>query len=147
MPVANFDITSANAEGILTVEEIFPAGIVLQMFATDQGITQDATQKAEARMGVDGKMVAGYTPVIKNVTIKLEASSPSAEALAIYAEAMATNRRVYPCHLVCTVPSIKVVYTWRVGTLLNGNLFPDMLPVLAPTTWQFAFESFERSKL
>ena len=73
----NFDITSANAEAILTVEQIFPAGIQLQMFGTDQAVNMDAIDITETRKGVDGKMVAGYTPVIYPVTITLEAASPS----------------------------------------------------------------------
>ena len=73
----NLDITSANAELILKVAEIYPAGIVLQMFGTDQAFNMEAVDITETRMGVDGRMVAGVTPVIYPVTITLEASSPS----------------------------------------------------------------------
>lgn len=81
--VANLDITSANAEAILTVEEIYSSGITLQMFGTDQALAMEAIDISETRKGVDGKLVGGYVPVIYPVTITLEASSPSAFALAI----------------------------------------------------------------
>ncbi len=141
----NLDITSANAEAILTVEEIYPAGIVLQMYGTDQALDMPAIDISETRKGVDGKLVAGYVPTIYSVTITLEASSPSKEALATVWEAMATNRRIYACNLVCTVPSIRTVFTWSTGVLRNGAPFPSMQKVLAPTTWQFDFQDFEHS--
>lgn len=145
--VQGLDITSANAEAILTVESIYPAGIALQMFGTDQALAMDAIDVAESRKGVDGKLVAGYVPVIYPVTITLEASSPSAAALAAVWQAMATNKRIYACNLVCTVPSIGVVFSWSVGVLKNGAPFPTLQKVLAPTTWQFDFQDFERSSL
>ena len=141
---ANFDITSANAEAILTIEQIYPAGIVLQMFGTDQALSMEAIDVAETRKGVDGKLVGGYVPVIYPVTVTLEAASPSHVALATVWQASATNRRIYACNLVCTVPSINTVFTWSVGILKNGAPFPSMQKVLAPTTWQFDFQDFER---
>lgn len=145
--VPNLDITSANAEAILTVEQIFPAGIQLQMFGTDQALNMDTIDISETRKGVDGKMVAGYTPVIYPVSITLEAASPSHESLATLWEAMCANKTIYACNLVCTVPSIGTVFTWSVGVLKNGSPFPSMQKVLAPTTWQFHFQDFGRAGL
>jgi hypothetical protein len=145
MPSSNLDITSANAEAILTVEEIFPAGIILQLFGTDQAVNMEAIDMAETRKGVDGKLVAGYVPVIYPVTITLEAASPSHASMATLWQASAANKRVYACNLVCTVPSIKSVFTWSVGVLKNGAPFPSLQKTLAPTTWQFDFQDFERS--
>lgn len=145
--VQYLDITSANAEAILTVEEIYPSGITLQMFGTDQALAMDAIDIAETRKGVDGKLVGGYVPVIYPVTVTLEASSPSAASLATVWQAMATNKRIYACNLVCTVPSIGVVFSWSVGIMKNGAPFPTLQKVLAPTTWQFDFQDFERASI
>lgn len=145
--VPNFDITSANAEAILTVEQVFPAGIKLEMFATDQALNMDAIDITETRKGVDGRMVAGYTPVIYPLTINLEAASPSHASLATLWEAMVANKTIFACNLVCTVPSIGITFTWSKGVLKNGSPFPSMQKVLAPTTWMFHFESFERASL
>ena len=38
------DITSANAKCFLTIEELFPAGVLLQNYATDQAVDQDERQ-------------------------------------------------------------------------------------------------------
>ena len=145
--MSDFDITSANATATLTVEGIYPSGIDLQMFGTDSALAMDAVDVSETRKGVDGKMVAGYVPVIYPLTITLEAASPSYRALSTVWEAMATNRKVYKCTLVCTVPSIGVVFTWSVGVLKNGSPFPSLKKTLDPTTWTFEFQDFEKSSI
>ncbi len=143
----HLDITSANAEAVLTVEDIFPSGIVLQMFGTDQALSMDAVDVAETRKGVDGRLVGGYVPAIYPVTVTLEAASPSHANLATVWQAMAANKRVYACNLVCTVPSIKTTFTWSVGIMKSGAPFPSLEKVLAATTWTFDFQDFERSSL
>lgn len=97
----DFDITSANASAVLTVDSLFPSGIELQMFATDQAVGQDSVDITETRMGVDGRMVAGFTPVIYPVTVTLEAASPSAKNLGTVWRAMKTvpgHLRMHPRH-------------------------------------------------
>jgi hypothetical protein len=141
------DITTANAISILTVDDLFPNGIVLEQYATDQSIGMDNSQITETRMGVDGKMVAGFTPNIKVVTISLEASSPSVVYFNQLADAMETYRKIYLCHLQCEVPSIYSLYRWKNGVLQTATIMPPHKKVLDPTSWVFHFESFERSSL
>lgn len=135
----NNDITSANATAILIVDDLYPAGFQLQMFGTDSAISQDATQISDTRIGLDGYMVAGYTPAIQNVTITLEAPSPSFPYLRHLWRSMQSNRKVYNCTLVCTIPSIYQVYTWRNGVLKEATPFPSVAQMLEPTTWLFHF--------
>lgn len=145
--IFNMDITSANAEAVLSAEEIFPNGITLQQFATDQSFAPEAQDLAETRMGVDGHLAAGQTPNIKVVTISLEASSPSYEYLRNLAMAMDVNRKPYRCTLVVRVPSIGMVYTWSIGVLKSGTWVPAAKKVLDPTQWTFHFEKLEVSSL
>ena len=127
------NITSANAAVILTVDQLFPSGITLEHFATDQSVTQDEVVFTEDRMGVDGNLAAGFIPSIKPVTVMLEASSPSREAMEQVARAMEQNRTVYECTLVARIPSINMTYTWTGGVLKSGNIFPNAQQTLAPT--------------
>lgn len=133
------DITSANATLVLTVDSLFPAGITLEQFATDQSFSQDELTIAEDRMGVDGNLVAGWVPSIKAVTIMLEASSPSYIALAMYYRACEQKRGFYRCGLVATVPSIGKTFIWSQGLLKSGTPVPAGKKVLDPTTWKFDF--------
>ena len=139
------DITSANATAVLTVDKLYPAGIELEMFGTDQAISQESLEIAQTRMGVDGRMVAGVTPNILPVTITLEAASPSFTALSNLWAKIDAEKRIYQCTLVCTVPSVSQIFTWTTGVLLSGVPFPSLGKVLAPTTWVFHFERLKRS--
>lgn len=139
----NLDITSANAIAVMTVDMLFPAGFQLQMFGADAGINQDTVQVADTRMGIDGFMVAGFTPSIKIVTITLEAASPSKTYLSNLWRAMESTKRPYRCSLVCTLPSLFSVYTWTDGVLREGSTFPNMAQMLEPTTWTFHFANLK----
>lgn len=133
------DITSANSTIIMRVEGLFPAGVPLMGFATDQSLSQDEITIAETRMGVDGNFVAGWVPSIKPVTIMLEASSPSAGYMLALYQHCEQRRGIYEVSLVCTIPSILRIITWSKGVLKSGTIFPSNKKVLDPTTWKFEF--------
>lgn len=145
--IFNMDITSANAEVVLSVDELYPNGVMLQNFSTDQSFAPDSQQLAETRMGVDGYLAAGQTPNIKVVNISLEASSPSYEYLSNLAMAMEVNHRIYRCTLVARVPSIGKVFTWSIGVLQTGTTVPGAKKVLDPTQWTFHFQNLTISSI
>jgi len=144
---SNADITSANAELVLIAAGVFPAGVALQMFSTDQSYTMPAVNIAQTQMGVDGKMVSGYLPSIYSVSIMLQAASPSRFFLSTLWEAMTSNRCVYACGLVCTLPSVGQRFVWSNGVLKSGVIVPAGGKVLGATTWSFDFETFESVRI
>lgn len=133
----SMDITSANATVVLSCD-LFNE--TLQQFSTDTSFEGEDDQMADTRMGVDGKMVAGMTPSVKAVTIHLEASSPSYERLTLLKQSMASNRKVYECSMVISIPSIGKRITYSHGVLQSAKDLPDGKKVLDPTTWTFHFE-------
>ena len=136
------NITSANAQMYLDVDELYPAGIPLTNFSADSMATSDDMEISQVRMGVDGGMAAGYVPNPYTVTITLEASSPSLETMQSILQAMKVNKRIYECKLVLTIPAAKQVHTWTHGVLTNGNPVPAPKRVLDPTSWKFAFQDY-----
>ena len=139
------NITSANAVIVMTVEDLFPAGVRLEQFATDQALDGDDHEYAQARMGVDGQLGAGYVPNPWNVTVMLEASSPSLKVMQAVAQAMRTNRRTYEISFTVTIPSLKQVHTYRDGVLQSGKDLPAIKKTLDPTSWRFVFGKFNQS--
>ena len=137
------NITSANASLVLTVDTIFPTGIILQQFATDQSLSMDEIQITETRMGVDGNMAAGVTLEEIPITIMLEASSPCHIYLSTIWSTMRSTKIPYTCRLVATVPSIKQIYTWTPGTMKSGMIVPAFKKVLDPTSWKFHFADLQ----
>lgn len=141
------NITSANSAAILTVKELFPAGIVLQQFATDQAITQDEVTFAETRMGVDAFMAAGFVPSIKPVNITFEPFSSALESIDQLVRATEQQRTCFECELVVRLPSIGKQYTWSGGVMKKGKSLPDLKKVLDPVSFTFDFEKLDISTL
>ena len=136
------DITSANASMVMIVEDLFPAGIPITNFSTDQMVDGDEHEYAQARMGVDGGMAAGFVPNPWNVTISLEASSPSLKVMQTLAQAMVTNKCTYEVSLIITVPALNQVHAYRKGVLLTGKDLPGIRKTLEPTQWKFTFAKY-----
>lgn len=143
------NITSANASVVMVVENLFPAGVTLEQFGTDQAFSQEQSQVTETRMGVDGQMVAGWIPTIKILTITLEASSPSFDYMVQLFRAMDKGRTIFPVTVVARIPSIDQTITWSNGVLHDANPVPAANNVLDPTTWIFHFQDMivERNAL
>ena len=104
----------------------------------------DEHEYAQARMGVDGDMAAGFVPNPWNVTISLEASSPSLKVMQTLAQAMVTNKCTYEVSLVITVPALNQVHAYRKGVLLTGKDLPGIRKTLEPTQWKFTFAKYNQ---
>ena len=134
------NITSANAVIIYQDNFFIKKGLPLMQFATDQSVTTDAVQKAETRMGVDGKLVGGYTPAPIPLTLMFEPSSPSWRIIQRSINAADTLRMPLICQLNITIPSIAENYSLRNGFLTEvTNL--NLKKVMDPITLKFNFES------
>ena len=133
------NITSANASLELIVDTIIPAGVQLQHFSTDSMFELSEVTVTEDRMGVDGNLAAGWIPSIKTVKVDLEAGSPSMWFMDMLARAMESNRTIYKCTLIATIPSIRKIYTWTGGVLKTGTMVNNAKKVLDPTSWTFDF--------
>lgn len=142
--MADFDITSANATAVMTIEDLYPAGVRLQQFSTDAGIVSDSLQIAETQMGVDGFMAVGVTPNILQVTITLQPNSETTTAFEHLMEATFSNLKNYKCQLTIKIPALNKTLQFSNGVLQTGNPMPSINRVLAPTTWVFHFERMEK---
>ena len=134
------NITSSNAQIVLTVKNLFPSGLPLQNFGTDQSATQDEETFGETRMGVDGKLAAGYTPTPKKVTITFEADSPSLEGMNMVVSMQNALKQLFECGLTVMIPSIGKTFTYTKGYLITGKPLPDLKKVLDPVSYTFEFE-------
>lgn len=134
------DITSANASAYLYMA-LFPAGLKFEQFSTDGAWTQDNYEIVEHRMGVDGKMAAGYTPVEKEITFQLEANSPTLDGLDLLMQTMEVSKNPMFGDIVITVPSLGRTYTLTNCLLTGYKLIPNAEKVLAPREASFVCET------
>lgn len=140
-------ITSANSIFTLTIPGLFQAPVQLMGYSTDRAFTTDATQMAEAQMGVDGRLSAGYTPSPIVQTITLQADSPSRDIFSTLITAMDTAREVYWLNGTISLPATGESYSMIRGVLVNAKAIPDAQRVLAPIDYMITWESVTRSLL
>lgn len=140
-------ITSANSIFTLTIPGLFQAPVQLMGYSTDRAFTSDAVQMAEAQMGVDGRLSAGYTPSPIVQTITLQADSPSRDIFSTLITAMDTAREVYWLNGTISLPATGESYTMIRGVLVNAKSIPDANRVLAPVDYMITWESVTRSLL
>lgn len=138
-------ITSANSTLILTVEDLYPSGVQLEGFSTDSILTGEDITIAETRMGVDGRLSAGYTPTPKNVTITLETSSPSLEVMVAIYQYMESRKSQPECSMTIDIPDLSQTVSLTQGCLVKARPLPDLKKLLEPTPWGFTFARFKIS--
>ena len=140
-------ITSANSIFTLTIPGLFQAPVQLMGYSTDRAFATDAVQMAEAQMGVDGRLSAGYTPSPIVQTITLQADSPSRDIFSTLIIAMDTAREVYWLNGTISLPATGESYSMIRGVLVNAKAIPDAQRVLAPIDYMITWESVTRSLL
>lgn len=133
------NITSSNAIIIYKDNMLVKAGMPLVKFSTDQSLTSDEVAVAETRMGVDGKMAAGYTPNITPVTIMFEADSPSWRLIEQSMNIARQLQTVVECEIIVTISSLLKTYHYKNG-VIKSLTNVAMKKVLDPVTLKIDFE-------
>lgn len=139
-------LTVANSSIAVTIESLYPSGVLLQGYAADNVFEAAEVQNAEVSMGIDGNMSSGfvYNPI--PLTITLQADSPS---LVIFEQAWSrevSTRNKLAVGLTITLPANGKRYTYK-----NGIIFSYKAPagqrILQPGVVQFQFGRMEPSNL
>lgn len=139
-------ITSANAKLTFTVRG--PAGIVVgpftvQGYASDDAFATETVDAAEAIMGVDGKMSAGFTPYIVRQTIILQADSASVPLFEAWLGAQNVLRDVLFADGALSYPGLTKAYALIKGVLTRVTPMPQAKRVLQPVTYEIAWETVQ----
>lgn len=135
------DITSANSTLTVAVTSLLPVPFNVQGYAADEAFMTDSIDVAETMMGVDGKLSAGYTPVIVPLTITLQADSPSISLFDSWLGAQEAGRQIFTAVATLTLPSVAKSYIFTKGVLKSVKKFPDGKKVLQPVQYKLEFES------
>lgn len=138
-------LTSANSVLKIGVGLVFPVPQSIEGYATDDAFTFDAIQLAQAVMGVDGYMSAGYTPQPTIQTITLQADSPSKRIFEGWIAAMKTSREVFYANGTLAIPSLERKYTLQRGVLTQAPPVPTARAILQPMTFQITWQDVSMS--
>lgn len=134
-------LTSANSVLMLGVGGIFPTPQKIEGYATDDAFAFDAAQPAQAVMGVDGRMSAGYTPFMSVQTIAIQADSPSMTIFEAWLAAMKVAREVFYATGTLNIPSIGRKFVMTKGVLTQIPSAPTARAILQPMTFQITWEN------
>lgn len=136
-------ITSANAQFLLSIPLLIPVPVPLQGWAADDAFSVEAFDVADAIMGVDGRMAAGYTPNVKKINLVFQANSPSLDIMDQWIGAMESSKDVLACNGVIVMPSIARIFTLTNGVLTQARKLPDAKKMLQPVPYQITFENIQ----
>jgi hypothetical protein len=140
-------ITSANASLIITIPLLYPAPQQIQGFAVDDAWSLEQIDVAEAQMGVDAQLSFGYTPAAKVFGVSLQANSTSVGIFKYWGAATELAKEIYICSAVLSIPGTRESFTMTNGTLTKTTPMTSGKKVLAPLSYQIAFESIRSSIL
>lgn len=140
-------ITSANSVFSLMVVGLFPTPVKIQGYAADTAFTTDPVQSAEAIMGVDAKMSAGYTPSPRKLKVKLQADSDSVAIFDQWFDASQAQREIYYANATIDIPSLGKSFALTKGVLTSYKQIPDAKKVLDAPEYEITWELVTPSRL
>lgn len=134
-------ITSANAVFMLGINTVFPIPQLLQGWATDDAFSTDPVEPAEVKMGVDGKMSAGFVFQPIKISITFQADSPSILMFDAWYAGQKALVDVYFANGLIRYPSIQRSFVLTNGILSSYMPIADAKKTLDPLKYAITWES------
>ena len=125
-------ITSANSVLMLSITGLYPIPQQLQGFAADDIFDLGDIAPAEAVMGVDGKLSAGFVHVPIQQGIMLQADSDSNDLFDAWFAAQQAAGEVYFANGIIRLPSVQRSFALTKGVLSSYKPAPDAKKTLQP---------------
>jgi len=139
--MAERTITSANAVYMLSISNLFDSPQQLQGFSADDIFTTEPLASAEAIMGLDGRLSAGFVFVPTTQSIMLQADSLSNDIFDQWWLAQQIAKDMYFANAVIVLTSIGKKWTMTKGVLSSFPPLPDAAKTLRPRRFSIIWES------
>lgn len=134
-------LTSANAVVLLGISSVFPTPQALQGFAADDVTDIDPLNSAEAVMGVDGVMSAGFVFQMVHQNISLQADSPSNDIFDFwYAFQQQVEDLAFATGTI-VLPGLQKKWLLTKGTLSTYKPMPDIKRTTQPRRYSITWQS------
>jgi hypothetical protein len=125
---------------MLGVTNLYPAPQQLQGFSADEIFGADPQEIAEAVMGLDGILSAGYVFVPIRQHITLQADSASNDVFDNWVAAQQAQKDVYFGNAIITLPSLQKKWTMTNGVLATFPPIPDAARTLRPRRYSIVWQ-------
>ena len=133
-------LTSANAQLTLSVAGIYSSPQAIQGFATDDAFESDSAAQAETMMGVDGFLSAGKIFAPYDMTIHLQADSPSIALFDTWRTQQDAQVDVFRADGNILIPGTGMIYQLVRGYLMSAPAFPAVKKILQPQAYVIRWE-------
>lgn len=145
--MADKTITAMNSVLILTHPVLYPAGVKIEGFSTDQMISADDAEKSVAQMGVDGKMSVGRVPYLTAWTITLSPDSDSNTVFENIEKYERIQREVSKMTFAFTIPALNEARTFSKTVVTNYNPLPPHGRTIGARAYKLASERVDSAIL
>lgn len=140
-------ITSANSQFAIIVPGVYSAPQSIQGYATDDAFATEAIEKVETKMGIDGKLSAGYIFNPYKMTITLQANSGSFDIFTNWQLAQDAVREVIAASATIIIPSIGYKFAMTNGYLSRFQSMPDAKKTLDALKFEITWEKVVGAKV
>jgi hypothetical protein len=135
-------ITSANAIFKLSIPGLAGVPFQLQGYAVDDAFGAEDVSPVEARMGVDGRKSAGFTPYMTKVQVHLMPDSDSIDVFDNWNLALYAAQDDVPCSATIDSPALGKSWSFNNGSLTRFKPVSDAKKVQESQSYEITFESF-----
>src|SRR6185312_9704416 len=118
-------ITSANSEFVLKCSKVFTAPQVVEGYATEDAWNVAQFEVAQTRVGVDGRMSAGFVPATKEMDVMFQADGPGRQIFQRILGVMeATREVVFIENATLALPGTGEVWEFTKGVITKAPKTP-----------------------
>lgn len=140
-------ITSANSSFAIAIAGVYTAPQSIQGYATDDAFLVEAIEKVETRIGIDGKLSAGYIFNPYKQSITLQGDSASFDIFNNWQLAQDAAREVIAAAATIIHPSIGYRYVLTNGYLSKFKPMPDAKKTLQTIQFEITWEKIVGAKV
>jgi hypothetical protein len=133
-------ITSANSSFAIVIPGVYSAPRSIQGYATDDAFATEAIEKVETKMGIDGKLSAGYIFNPYKMSITLQGDSASFDIFTNWQLAQDAVREVIAAAATIIIPSIHYKFAMSNGYLSKFQAMPEAKKTLDPLKFEITWE-------
>lgn len=138
-------LTTANSILMLAFSGFYNAPMLIQGYDVDDAFSISDVKTAETKMGVDGRLSAGFTPYAKPLDVVLQADSASNAIFDAVIAAEESNREKFVVHGTILIQGTGILYTLTRGFVETVSVMPAAKKILQPRKFGLVFESISGS--
>lgn len=139
-------LTNANSVVAMTTEALYPQAQRLQGYAADDAFESGAVENGEYLMGIDGKFSAGFVFNAVELTITIQADSPSLQLFENIWNYEQSNRTKLQQDVTVTATALGRRYDYKQGYMTSYKA-PAGKKILQPAVIVFQFARMSASPL